>query len=159
MDADFASAPHRWEKEKSHFVALLDLKLESVDHGRAVMRMPFRPEVSNGAGAVHGGAIVSLCDTVFYVALASIYGREQDTVTVSLQCNFLAPALPPHDLVAEATVLRSGRRICYGEVQVTSNGRLVAHATLNFLNTYPGEKTPKTSLHSKDAARPKEPDL
>ena len=86
---------------------------------------------------------MSLCDTVFYIALASIYGREQDTTTVSLQCNFLAPALPPHDLVAEATVLRSGRRICYGEVQVRSGERLVAHATLNFLNTYPQEKPKK----------------
>jgi uncharacterized protein (TIGR00369 family) len=143
MHPDFAAAPHRWEKEKSHFVALLDLRLEKVDRGRAVMRMPYRPEISNGAGAVHGGAIVSLCDTVFYVALASIYGREQDTVTVSLQCNFLAPALPPHDLIAEATVLRAGRRICYGEVQVSSNDKLVAHATLNFLNSYTDEAPKK----------------
>ena len=79
---------------------------------------------------------------MFYIALASIYGRDQDTTTVSLQCNFLAPALPPHDLVAEATVLRAGRRICYGEVQVHSGEKLVAHATLNFLNTY-GEEKPK----------------
>ncbi|HEV7178867.1 MAG TPA: PaaI family thioesterase [Candidatus Baltobacteraceae bacterium] len=143
MSIDYEHAPHHWEKEKSHFVALLDLKLEKVERGKAVMRMPFRDEVANGAGAVHGGAIVSLCDTVFYVALASIYGREQDTVTVSLQCNFLAPALPPHDLIAEATVLRSGRRICYGEVEVKSNGKLVAHATLNFLNTYPNEAPPQ----------------
>ncbi|HTX57859.1 MAG TPA: PaaI family thioesterase [Candidatus Acidoferrales bacterium] len=142
MPTDFAHAPHRWEKEKSHFVKLLDLKLEKVEHGKATMRMPFRSEIANGAGAVHGGAIVSLCDTVFYVALASIYGREQDTVTASLQCNFLAPALPPHDLVAHARVLRAGRRICYGEVEVTSGGKLVAHATLNFLNTYP-EEAPK----------------
>jgi acyl-CoA thioesterase len=140
MSHDFATAPHRWEKEKSNFVALLDLKLEKVEHGRAIMRMPFRSEVANGAGAVHGGAIVSLCDTVFYVALASIYGRDQETVTVALQCNFLAPALPPYDLVAEAIVLRAGRRICYGEVLVRSNDNLVAHATLNFLNSYPGEK-------------------
>ncbi len=143
MDVNFDAAPHQWEKEKSHFVALLDLKLEKVEHGRAVMRMPFRPEIANGAGAVHGGAIVSLCDTVFYVALASIYGREQDTVTVSLQCNFLAPAVPPHDLIAEAVVLRAGRRICYGEVQVRSNDKLVAHATLNFLNSEPREKGSK----------------
>jgi len=107
------------------------------------MRMPYRSEIANGSGAVHGGAIVSLCDTVFYVALASIYGREQDTVTVALQCNFLAPALPPNDLVAEATVLRAGRRICYGEVLVKSGEKLVAHATLNFMNTYPEERLPK----------------
>jgi uncharacterized protein (TIGR00369 family) len=143
LKIDRDSAVRQWEKQKSHFVALLDLKLEHVEHGKAVMRMPWRSEISNGTGAVHGGAIVSLCDTVFYIALASIYGREQDTTTVSLQCNFLAPALPPHDLVAEATVLRSGRRICYGEVQVRSGERLVAHATLNFLNTYPQEKPKK----------------
>ncbi|MHB8703272.1 MAG: PaaI family thioesterase [Candidatus Tyrphobacter sp.] len=133
-------AVRQWEKQKSHFVALLDLKLEHVEHGKAVMRMPWRAEISNGTGAIHGGAIVSLCDTVFYIALASIYGRDQDTTTVALQCNFLAPALPPDDLVAEATVLRAGRRICYGEVQVRSGGKLVAHSTLNFLNTYPEEK-------------------
>ena len=51
MSTDFASAPHRWEKEKSHFVALLDLKLEKVEKGRAVMRMPYRPEVSNGTAS------------------------------------------------------------------------------------------------------------
>jgi uncharacterized protein (TIGR00369 family) len=140
MAIDFSRAPHAWEKEKSNFVALLDLKLEEVERGRAVMRMPYRDEVANGTGAVHGGAIVSLCDTVFYVALASIYGREQDTTTVALQCNFLAPARPPHDLIAEARVLRAGRRICYGEVYVRSGDKIVAHATLNFLNTYPDEK-------------------
>jgi acyl-coenzyme A thioesterase 13 len=140
VSIDRDQAVRQWEKQKSHFVALLDLRLEHVEHGKAVMRMPWRKEISNGTGAVHGGAIVSLCDTVFYIALASIYGRDQDTTTASLQCNFLAPAVAPHDLVARATVLRAGRRICYGEVHVHSGEKLVAHATLNFLNSYPAEK-------------------
>jgi uncharacterized protein (TIGR00369 family) len=140
MAIDYSRAPHAWEKERGNFVLLLDLQLEKVERGKAVMRMPLRPEVTNATGAVHGGAIVSLCDTVFYVALASIYGREQDTTTVSLQCNFLAPALPPHDLIAEARVLKAGRRVVYGEVFVRSGDKIVAHATLNFLNSYPEEK-------------------
>ncbi|MGH7736545.1 MAG: PaaI family thioesterase [Candidatus Tyrphobacter sp.] len=140
MNIDRDQAVRQWEKQKSHFVALLDLRLDHVERGKAVMRMPWRAEISNGTGAVHGGAIVSLCDTVFYIALASIYGRDRDTTTVCLNCNFLAPALSPDDLVAEATVLRSGRRICYGEVHVRSGERLVAHSTLTFLNTYPQEK-------------------
>jgi uncharacterized protein (TIGR00369 family) len=138
-----AEAVHQWEKEKSHFVKLLDLKLEHIERGRATMRMPYSPEITNGTGAVHGGAIVSLCDTSFYVALASIFGRDQDTTTVALQCNFLAPAVPPHDLVAHARVLRAGRRIVYGEVEVYSGDKLVAHATLNFLNTYAEERPKK----------------
>ncbi|MGZ3498708.1 MAG: PaaI family thioesterase [Vulcanimicrobiaceae bacterium] len=143
MSIDQESARRQWDKEKSHFVELLDLKLESVEKGRAVMRMPYRPQISNGTGAVHGGAIVSLCDTAFYIALASIFGRDQDTTTVALQCNFLAPALGPHDLIAEAKVLKAGRRIVYGEVYVRSGETIVAHATLNFLNSYPEEKPKK----------------
>src|SRR6185437_16074909 len=140
MAIDYSRAPHAWEKERGNFVLLLDLQLEKVERGMAIMRMPFRAEITNATGAVHGGAIVSLCDTAFYVALASIFGREQDTTTVSLQCNFLAPALPPNDLIAEARVLKSGRRIVYGEVNVRSGAKIVAHATLNFLNSYPAEK-------------------
>lgn len=140
MTIDYSRAPHAWEKERGNFVLLLDLQLEKVERGMAIMRMPFRQEITNGTGAVHGGAIVSLCDTAFYVALASIFGREQDTTTVSLQCNFLAPALPPHDLIAEARVLKPGRRVVYGEVNVRSGERIVAHATLNFLNSYAHEK-------------------
>ena len=135
-----SSSLHEWDKQRSNFVALLDLRVEDVGKGTARMRMPFREEITNPAGGVHGGAIVSLCDTCFYVALASIYGRDQETTTAALQCNFLAPALAPHDLVAEAQVLKAGRRIVYGEVKVWSGERLAAHATLNFLNTNRAEK-------------------
>ena len=128
-----------WDKEKAHFVQTLDLRLESVEYGKARMRMPFRSEVTNGLGAIHGGAIVSLCDTCFYIALASIYGREQETTTASISCSFLRPALPPHDLIAEAVVLKPGRRIVYGEIHVYSGEKLVAHAVASFLNTSPQE--------------------
>jgi len=131
---DVEEAKRTWDKERARFIEVLDLRLEHVGHGTARMRMPFRYEVTNAAGAIHGGAIVSLCDTCFYVALASIFGREQNTATAALTCNFLSPALPPHDLIAEATVLKPGKRIVYGEVHVRSGDRLVAHATLSFAN-------------------------
>ena len=131
---DVAEAKRTWDKQKANFVKTLDLHLEHVEHGAARMRMPFRAEVTNGTGAIHGGAIVSLCDTAFYIALASIYGPEQNTATASLSCNFLKPAKPPHDLIADAIVLKAGRNIVYGEVHVRSGDVLVAHATLSFLN-------------------------
>jgi len=133
IDVDRAKAI--WDKAKAKFVKTLDLHLEHVERGKATMRMPFRDQVANNAGAIHGGAIVSLCDTVFWVALASIYGQTQPTATASLSCSFLRPALPPHDLLAHATVLKPGKRIVYGEVHVYSGELLVAHATLSFLNS------------------------
>jgi uncharacterized protein (TIGR00369 family) len=140
---DVEAAKATWNKAKANFVQTLDLHLEHVDHGKATMRMPFRKQVTNGAGAIHGGAIVSLCDTCFWVALASIYGETQPTATASLTCSFLRPALPPHDLLAHATVLKPGRRIVYGEVHVYSGEKLVAHAILSFLNTPAGDSKPE----------------
>jgi uncharacterized protein (TIGR00369 family) len=131
---DVEAAKRTWDKQKANFVKTLDLYLEDVGNGSARMRMPVSPAVTNGTGAIHGGAIVSLCDTTFYVALASIYGTEQNTATASLACNFLRPAKPPHDLIADAIVLKAGRNIVYGEVHVRSGDLLVAHATLSFLN-------------------------
>ncbi len=137
---DFERAIEHWDKQKANFIKTLDLHLIEVSRGKASMRMPFRSQIQNGAGAVHGGAIVSLCDTVFWVALASIYGPEQPTATASLSCSFLRPALPPDDLVARAAVLKPGARIVYGEVHVYSSDKLVAHATLSFLNTPAGDE-------------------
>ena len=134
MAIDAAVAQRLFDEHRTNFATLLDLRLESIAEGKAALRLPFREQVTNGYGAIHGGAIVSLCDSAFYVALASVYGPEQDTVTASLSCNFLRPALPPHDLIATATVLKAGRRIVYGEVSVSSGDALVAHATMNFLN-------------------------
>lgn len=152
---DVDHAIRTWDKQKANFIKTLDLQLEHVEQGKARMRMPFRAPVMNGAGAIHGGAIVSLCDTAFWVALASIYGPTQPTATASLTCSFLRPALPPHDLVAHATVLKPGKRIVYGEVHVYSGEKLVAHATLSFLNT-PLEDVRgfDPSLHSSFEVRP-----
>ena len=98
MAIDYSRAPHAWEKERGNFVLLLDLQLEKVERGEAVMRMPFRPEITNGTGAVHGGAIVSLCDTAFYVALASILrartGHDDRLAAVQLSRAGVAAARP-----------------------------------------------------------------
>ena len=126
-----------WEKQKSHFVKMLDLQLEDIGGGKARLRMPFGDHVLNGAGAVHGGAIMSLCDTAFWVALASLYGPSQPTATASLTCSFLRAAHAPHDLIAKAAVLKPGKRIVYGEIHVYSAEHLVAHSTTSFLNTPP----------------------
>ncbi len=137
---DLAFAIAMWEKQKTHFVKMLDLQLEDLGGGKAQLRMPFGEHVLNGSGAVHGGAIMSLCDTAFWVALASLYGPSQPTATASLTCSFLRAALPPHDLIAKATVLKPGKRIVYGEIHVYSEEHLVAHSTTSFLNT-PADQT------------------
>jgi uncharacterized protein (TIGR00369 family) len=132
---DRESALAMFDTQRRYFIATLDLHLDDVGEGEATMRMPFREAVMNGAGNVHGGAIMSLCDSVFWVALATIYGREQPTSTASLTCNFLRPARRPFDLIARARVLKPGKRIVYGVIDVYGEaGKLIAHASANFMN-------------------------
>jgi len=110
---DLATARQIFIASREPFVKLLDLRLESVERGTVVVR---------------------LCDSAFYVALVSVYGPGHPAATATLTCSFLANARPPHDLLATATVIKPGRRIVYGDVRVTSDDRIVAHATMNFAN-------------------------
>jgi acyl-CoA thioesterase len=135
VSVDLDAVRSHWERNHPEFATLLDLRLEELAPGIAVMRLPFRTEVANGNGAVHGGAITSLADTAFYVAHATVFGWEQATVTTSITCNFLAAARQGADLVARANVIKSGKRLVYGEVSVHAGETLVAHATLSYLNT------------------------
>ena len=123
-----------WEATRSGYSRLLCIELEQLESGRATMRMKTLSEFLNEGGAVHGGAIVSLCDTAFHVAHLSLYGLECSAVTVDVNCTFLSAAFPPHDLTARAEVMKGGRRLAYGQVSVYSDERLVAHCTLNFMN-------------------------
>lgn len=133
-EIDLDEVRGHWEAHHAAFPEFLNMRLESLAPGEAVMRLPFRIELTNGAGAIHGGAIASLCDTAFYVALATIYGWREPTVTTGMTCNYLAAARPPHDLVAHAKILRPGKRMVFGEVTVHAGETLVAHATLTYLN-------------------------
>ena len=69
-----------------------------------------------------------------YVALLAASGPVALAVTTSLNANFLSKALPGGDLVAEAKLLKLGKRLAVGEVLLFSTGSddLVAHATLTY---------------------------
>lgn len=123
-----------WEATRSAYSLTLGIALEELQPGRSTMRMPAGAGILNEGGAVHGGALASLCDTAFHLAHLSLYGVEQPAVTVDMNCAFLSAAFPPYDLVAHAEVMKGGRRVAYGQVSVYSNERLVAHCTLNFMN-------------------------
>jgi uncharacterized protein (TIGR00369 family) len=131
---DLAAIRTEWEATRSAFSAALGIVLETLEPGRATMRMPLGPVIMNEGGVVHGGAIASLCDTAFHLAHLSLYGFDEPSVTVDLTCNFLGAARPPHDLVAHARVIKGGRRVVFGDVSVYSDERIIAHATLNFMN-------------------------
>ena len=83
--------------------------------------------LANGAGAMHGGVVATLVDTVANAAAITVGAFEPGTqvVTVSMTVNYTGPARG--HLVADATCTARGRSLCSVRVDVNeTSGALVA---------------------------------
>jgi uncharacterized protein (TIGR00369 family) len=141
MHADrFAPLPddaaRRWAKfgtwERTYFPSLVGLQLEELRADYCRMRLPYRPELEQPAGAVHGGAIATLIDTVVVPAVGAAYPPDWRYATVTMDIQYLG-AVAGEDAVAEGWVVQRGRSVvfCRAEV-VTAGGRPAASGTLTY---------------------------
>lgn len=121
----------RWDRR--FFPNVVGLQLEEVRVDYARMRLPFREELEQPAGVVHGGAIATLIDTVVVPAIGSGYDELMQLLTLDLQIRFLSAAVRT-DVVAEGWVTRRGRSVlfCQAEVRAATNGDLVAEGWLTY---------------------------
>jgi uncharacterized protein (TIGR00369 family) len=104
--------------------------LEEVRTDYARMRLPYRPELRQPAGVVHGGVIATLADTVVVPAVGSAYAEARQLFTVDMQVRYLAPIVE-EDAVAEGWVTQRGRSLVFCDAEVRSaSGTLAASATL-----------------------------
>ena len=112
----------------SPLVKHLGMRLEAIEAGRAVLALPFRPELATMDDIVHGGAIASLIDTAGMAATWSD-DTEPDSLagsTVTLNVNYTSAARG-QDLTATAVVVKRGRTMVFSDVKVTEpDGRVVA---------------------------------
>lgn len=131
VDAD------RWSRlgksERINFPTLLGLVVEEVRLDYCRMRLPFRTELLQGGGIVHGGAISSLLDSVVVPAVGSALDASSRYATVDLHVQFIG-AVKDEDVVAEGWVTRRGRSVvfCESEAFGATTGRLVAKSVLTY---------------------------
>ena len=116
--------------EPVFFPALVGLVLEEVRTDYARMRLPFRPELNQPVGVVHGGAIATLIDTVVVPAIGGGYDQMPFMVTVDMYVQYL-DAIRGEDAVAEGWIEKRGRStvFCRAEVRAAS-GALAATGAL-----------------------------
>ena len=122
------------------FPTFLGAVLEEVRTDYARMRLPYRPELNQPAGVVHGGAIATLIDTVVVPAVGSAYDARPQMLTVTMNVQYLG-ALREEDGVAEGWVEQRGRSMvfCRAEVTGATSGKLCANATLVYKVSVPKE--------------------
>ena len=124
----------KWSKfgswDRPYYPSFLGLKVEELRTDYARMRLPYRPELEQPAGVVHGGALASLIDTVIVPAVGSAYPEMPLMLTLSLSINYLG-AIVECDAVAEGWVVRRGRSVVFSQVEVRDEqGLLAATASL-----------------------------
>ena len=103
----------------ARWVQDLDLSVEKIDAGAAVLRMKFSDRLCRDNGVVCGQALMSLADTAMVFAISAASEGYIPMTTVDQTCHFLRPAMRS-DLLAEARVLRLGKTMAFGSVSIST---------------------------------------
>ena len=88
-----------------------------VSPGRVEIEMPYRDDLTQQHGFIHGGIVTAIVDSACGYAALSLTAPDTAVVTVEYKVNFVAPA-EGERLVARGEVVRSGATItvCKGDV-------------------------------------------
>jgi acyl-coenzyme A thioesterase PaaI-like protein len=128
----------------------ITVNLPPVDHHGEVVervggdsiriRLPYHPDFmgaepwQNGGGRVFSGpTVMGFADTAMYCCVMAALGHGVIPVMANLNITFLQPAAAA-DLIAEARIVRRGRRLYYLECWLTSAGQdePCAHVTSTY---------------------------
>ena len=109
------------------------LRVERADDMSAQVRLKYDSRQLRPGGTISGPSMMALADTAMYIAVLAMIGPVALAVTTNLNINFLRKP-GQSDLVAQARLLKLGKRLAVGEVTIFSDGDAepVAHATLTY---------------------------
>ena len=108
---------------------LLGIRFVKASLDRVVAELPIRDALTTVGGAVHGGTLMALADTVGAVATVLNLPPGATTATLESKTNFLA-AGRSGTLQAEATCLHRGRRTMVWQTRVTDGGGRLLSLTI-----------------------------
>jgi uncharacterized protein (TIGR00369 family) len=97
-------------------MALIGASLAVVEPGRAEVKLPYRAEITQQKGYVHGGIIGMIADNACGYAAYSLMPPSASLVTVEYKINILAPARGA--LVARCEVVKAGRTLTVTRAEV-----------------------------------------
>jgi uncharacterized protein (TIGR00369 family) len=108
--------------------------IEYADGRTCRVREGYHHDMLRPGGTISGPTLMALADLAMYVVLLSAIGPVALAVTTTLTINFLSKAPAGHDLIAEARLMKLGKRLAVGEIVIRSvaGAEAVAHATCTY---------------------------
>jgi uncharacterized protein (TIGR00369 family) len=107
--------------------------VESVDRISARLRVPYSEGLVRVGATICGQALMTVADTAMVIAISAVSGGFRPMTTVGQTISFMRP-IANADVVAEAKVLRLGKTLAFGEIELRAGDRddLAAHVTTTY---------------------------
>ena len=105
------------------YVNFIGAHLALVEAGAVDIRLPFRNELAQQHGYVHGGVITAIADAAAAYSALTLAPPGHAVLTTELKVNFLRPA-GEGALMAQGRVIKPGRSItvCRADVYAETEG-------------------------------------
>jgi acyl-coenzyme A thioesterase PaaI-like protein len=100
------------------WVQALSLKVESAQADSVTLRLPHSDQLSRVGGMLCGQAMMAAADTAMVLALIQHFGQFRPCSTVQLSSTFMKP-LSGQDALVTARVIRAGKAMAFGEIDLT----------------------------------------
>ena len=97
-------------------MTLIGASLSAIEAGASEIRLPWRADLTQQKGFVHGGIIGMIADSAAGYAAYSLMPPSASLVTVEYKMNILAPARGA--LVAKGKVIKAGRTLTVARAEV-----------------------------------------
>jgi 1,4-dihydroxy-2-naphthoyl-CoA hydrolase len=131
MTTDYTQAVN--ERLKDTMADLIGLRVTHAEPQRVTGEITVRTDLTQPYGYIHGGALMTLMDTVAGMASALSVGPGEGFLTVEFKINFLR-SVRKGRVIAEATAVHVGRRTHVWQVTAhDEQGHQLALATLTQL--------------------------
>ena len=118
---------------RNPFADFFDLEVVALERGRATLRFPFKPDLTQYQGALQGGIVVAYADASLAFAVASIVPEGRDFVTTELTVQYIRP-LTSGAATANAFIEHAGRTLVRGRATVEDeDGKTIALCMSTFM--------------------------
>ncbi len=115
------------------FTRTYSFVVSAIAAGSCTLTVPHLPHFERPGGIVAGQVFMTAADVAMWLAIKTLRGLDDPSVTSHMQTQFLRSARG-EGFTCEAVVLSHGRRTVYGTAECRSpGGGLLAHHTLTYV--------------------------
>ncbi len=122
----------------------LGLEVVGMDNGKVRGRAPYKPEMVGDpeTGVIAGGVITTFLDQLCGMAAVLAMREPSVVATIDLRIDYMRPAEPGNDVLAEALCYKIGRNVAFVRAVAfeQSDENPIAHATATFAVNAPARR-------------------